>query len=73
MSHHLVALQFLTKPEILKRDLTVGDILEVHRIVMENSIGYIHMTRSNTILSSRIEPIGFSSHCGVDKFGRAQK
>jgi hypothetical protein len=39
MSHHLRALQFLTKPEILKRDITVVDILEVHRIMMENSIG----------------------------------
>ena len=41
MSHHLLALLFLTEPEMLQRDLTVADVLNVHKIMMKNSTGML--------------------------------
>ena len=41
MSHHLLALLYLTEPEMLQRDLTVADVLNVHKIMMENSTGML--------------------------------
>lgn len=35
---HLIALQYITKDELLTRDLTVDDVLETHRIMMNNSM-----------------------------------
>ena len=41
MSHHLLALLYLTEPEMLQRDLTVADVLNVHKITMKNSTGML--------------------------------
>jgi Fic family protein len=41
MSHHLLALLYLTEPEMLQRDLTVADVLNVHKIMMNNSTGML--------------------------------
>ena len=41
MSHHLLALLFLTEPDMLQRDLTVADVLNVHKIMMKNSTGML--------------------------------
>lgn len=39
--NHLAAHQFMSQPNILKRDLEVADVLEAHRIMMENSTGMV--------------------------------
>ena len=41
MSHHLLALLYLTEPKMLQRDLMVADVLNVHKIMMKNSTGML--------------------------------
>lgn len=66
----LNALQFLTKTEILKRNLTVVDILEVHRIMMENSIGLrVNRLRTHSVYAEHhIYPEGDKGIKGVCRF-----